>query len=342
MLDEQYGTRDKRGNWKPFKVIEYPPVITWPPRPVKFAKWLLGFPGFIMPWNIFYALVAVGVWWMLPPIETFETFRVSWIAYIWAINLVLVTGFFGFFHWRLYMRRTQDNAFKYNAKWLATDSPHYFLKSQIRDNLFHTYVSGVSFWTAWEAVTLWLYANHYIPEVSFSEHPVYCSLMFFVVVLWRDIHFYAVHRLIHWPPLYKLAHHVHHRNVNIGPYSGLSMHPIEHLLYFSCVVLHWVVASHPLNAMYNLVHAGMSPAPGHTGFDQIVFDKGTLVELPGHDHYLHHKHFECNYADGVFPFDKWFGTFFDGTPASQAKMEARFAERLRRIEEKQARKEARQ
>ena len=30
-------------------------------------------------------------------------------------------------------------------------------------------------------------------------------------------------------------------------------------------------------------------------------------------HYLHHKYFEVNYADGIFPLDKLFGTFHDGT-----------------------------
>jgi sterol desaturase/sphingolipid hydroxylase (fatty acid hydroxylase superfamily) len=338
MLDEKYGSRDKRGDWKPFKVIEYPPVIAWPPKPLKFVKWLFGYPGFILPWNLFYALVAVGVWFILPPMETFRTFAIGWIAYIWAINLAIVTCFFGFFHLWLYVHRKQESEFKYNARWLATDSSSFFLNNQTFDNLFYTYVSGVTFWTAWEAATLWLYANQYIPQVSYSDHPIYCTALFFVVVLWRDIHFYLVHRLIHWPPLYRLAHHVHHRNANIGPYSGLSMHPVEHFLYFSCVVFNWVVASHPVNALYNIIHAGMSPAPGHTGFDQMIVGDDKLVDLVGHDHYLHHKYFECNYADGVFPLDKWFGTFNDGTPESQAKMEARFRERARKAAEREARK----
>ena len=331
MVDEKYGRRDRRGDWKPFKLWEYPPVIVWPPRPKAFLKWMFGLPGFIFPYNLIFALVAVGYWFILPPIETFQTFELGWIAYIWAINIVIVTVFFGFFHVVLYSRRSQGKEFKYNAKWLATDNKLFFGNSQLRDNLFYTYVSGVTVWTAYLAVSLWLYANHLVPWAEWAENPVWIVAMFFIVSIWRDVHFYMIHRLIHWPPLYKLAHHVHHRNVNIGPFSGLAMHPVEHLFYFSCVLLNWVVASHPVNAIHNLVHAGMSPAPGHCGFDQMILandaDDPKLLDLVGWDHYLHHRYYEVNYADGVFPLDKWFGTFHDGSDEAHARMLARFKAR---------------
>jgi sterol desaturase/sphingolipid hydroxylase (fatty acid hydroxylase superfamily) len=44
-------------------------------------------------------------------------------------------------------------------------------------------------------------------------------------------------------------------------------------------------------------------------------------------HYLHHKHFECNYADGAIPLDKWFGTFHDGSQEAAEAMKARFLAR---------------
>ena len=45
------------------------------------------------------------------------------------------------------------------------------------------------------------------------------------------------------------------------------MHPIEHLLYFSVVLIHWVVPSHPLHFLFNAQHTALTPAPGHTGFE---------------------------------------------------------------------------
>ena len=35
--------------------------------------------------------------------------------------------------------------------------------------------------------------------------------------------------------MYKYIHSVHHRNTDIEPFAGLSMHPLEHLYYFSCL-----------------------------------------------------------------------------------------------------------
>ena len=37
-------------------------------------------------------------------------------------------------------------------------------------------------------------------------------------------------------------------------------------------------------------------------------------------HYLHHKYFECNYGDLTIPFDKWFGSFHDGSKELDEKL----------------------
>ncbi|WP_353816990.1 hypothetical protein [Mesorhizobium sp.] len=52
--------------------------------------------------------------------------------------------------------------------------------------------------------------------------------------------------MLHWGPLYNYVHSLHHRNVNVGPWSGMSMHPIEHIIYMSSVVIHVVLPSHPI------------------------------------------------------------------------------------------------
>jgi sterol desaturase/sphingolipid hydroxylase (fatty acid hydroxylase superfamily) len=96
--------------------------------------------------------------------------------------------------------------------------------------------------------------------------------------------------------------------------------------------------SHPLHAIFNLVHAALAPAPGHVGFDKLVVGKAKAIETDSYDHYLHHKHFECNYADGVIPLDKWFGTFHDGSPHAEEAMKKRFRERARKQAEKRARR----
>jgi len=159
--------------------------------------------------------------------------------------------------------------------------------------MFWTLVSGVPVWTAYEVLLLWAYASgHFIHEVGF----------------------YFAHRSLHWPPLYKLAHKLHHRNTNPGPWSGLSMHPIEHIIYFSSILLFFVIPAHPIHMINLASRLGLAPAQGHTGFDRIQTGENASMDISYYAHYLHHKYFEVNYADGMVPLDKWFGSFHDGSP----------------------------
>lgn len=330
MDDAVYGSRNARGEWAPFRRIEYPKVFVWPARPRAFLRWLFGNPGYILPWNLLYALMAAVVWlYLTPSLETTRTFAPGWIALILVRNAALTAAFFGAWHLRLYVQRAQGRSFKFNPRWPATDSGVFLFRSQTLDNVVRTFASGVTIWTAYEAVTLWAFANGHIPYVSYAEHPVYCTLVMLAIPLWREFHFYLVHRLLHWDPLYKLAHKTHHHNANPGPWSGLAMHPVEHVLYFSAALIHWIVPSHPVHAIYNLVHLGMAPAPGHAGFDKVVVGEGKVIDVPCHAHYLHHKYFECNYADGAIPLDKWFGTFHDGSDEAQKAMWARMVAKRR-------------
>merc|ERR1712070_687776 len=83
-----------------------------------------------------------------------------------------------------------------------------------------------------------------------------------------------------------------------------SMHPIEHLFYYSCTLWTCLLSVHPLHFLYTKCHADVSPIGGHGGHGE---------PTPGSDyHFLHHHKFECNY--GVpFPinFDKIFGTWVE-------------------------------
>ena len=151
--------------------------------------------------------------------------------------------------------------------------------------------------------------------------------MFFLVPFIHEVGFYFAHRLMHWPPLYKIAHNLHHRNINPGPWSGLSMHPIEHVIYFSSILLFFLIPSHPIHMINLASRLGVAPAQGHTGFDRVVMGEEASMDTSYFAHYLHHKYFEVNYSDGMVPLDKWFGSFHDGTPEANEAMKAR---RLRR------------
>ena len=164
------------------------------------------------------------------------------------------------------------------------------------------------------------YASGKIPFIEFNESPIYFFLILLLIPAFRDAHFYLVHRFLHFKFMYKIAHSVHHRNINPGPWSSLSMHPIEHLLYFSGVIVHWLILSHPLHAIYHLFHAGLGSANGHIGFKQMLLNDKHAIDLSNYNHYLHHKYFEVNYGNLMIPFDQWFGTYHDGSKELHEKM----------------------
>ena len=91
--------------------------------------------------------------------------------------------------------------------------------------------------------------------------------MTFAVFWIESVHFYANHRLLHVDPLYKWAHALHHRNVNTGPWSGISMHPLEHVLYLSLPFVFLVIPGSPFIATFSIVYLLLSPSPSHSGFD---------------------------------------------------------------------------
>ncbi len=124
MDDAAYGERNTRGVWKPLAPIVYPPVFVWPARPVAFLKWLLGYPGFILPWNLLYVLLSIVLWlYLTPSLETMRSLGVGWIGYLLLRNTVIAIGFYGAFHLRLYVLKAQSGNFKFNPKWLAIEQP---------------------------------------------------------------------------------------------------------------------------------------------------------------------------------------------------------------------------
>jgi sterol desaturase/sphingolipid hydroxylase (fatty acid hydroxylase superfamily) len=327
-MDEAlYGQRSARGEWTPNRRASFGPLFDLPVKPVAIARWLVAFPGYLFGWNTLYAAVAIAAYrFATPSTATTRTLLGGWVLLVLLRNLAVAVAWYGAFHLRLYIRRSQDTRFKYNARW-PRESERFLLGSQTRENMLLTLASGVPIWTAYEVVTLWLFANRHITWLSWSQHPVWFVVMMLLIPLWRELHFYTTHRLIHVPRLYKTIHALHHRNTNPGPWSGMSMHPIEHVLYFSAVLIHWVVPSHPIHAMYTLFHLAMAPVPGHSGFEKVEFGEQRALDTGCLNHYLHHKYFEVNYSDGAIPLDRWFGSFHDGSPEAHAKMKQRLAAR---------------
>ncbi len=303
-------------NWNPDLPIPTSPVFSWPPRPLAALKWLSSEWLAISAMVLEFAL-AFAVWEFLQPdAEEMKTFAFGWILQIYIRNLVFLSLIAGGLHIYLYSFRKQGSILKYDPRDLAKENRRFAFRSQVYDNMFWSLASGVAFWTAYEAVYYWAAANSFVPTVTFIQNPVWFVAWFLLIPIWSSLYFYWIHRALHWPPLYRLAHSVHHRNINVGPWSGISMHPVEHIIYFSSILIHAVVASHPVHVMFHLYIQALDPAFSHSGFDGLVLKDKKRMELGDFFHQLHHRFFDCNYGTSEMPWDRWFNSFHDGTAAS--------------------------
>ena len=328
LIELKFGRRDRKGNYKPNKRVQYPPVFVWPLQPLAAAKWLIAIPGYFLPWNTLYVIIGLLVWFALsPPLALYADPNFGLGVILFLRNSLLVALYFGAFHYHLYIRRAQNSEFKFNPHWPSKKSKQFMFNNQTIDNVILTFLSGVTIWTAFEMGILWIAANNFITLINPSESLFYFFSMIFLIHFWRDLHFYLIHRIIHFRPLYNIAHRIHHKNTNPGPWSGLAMHPIEHVFYFSCALLYLFFPFHPAFVIVTLVHAGLSPAPGHVGFERIKISEKDSFDSDSHAHYLHHKYFECNYADGILPLDRWFGTLHDGSRETHERLRARLKEK---------------
>ncbi|MDA0674933.1 MAG: sterol desaturase family protein [Proteobacteria bacterium] len=329
MTDTSAGARDRAGDWWPADPIQMPAPFVWPPRPVAVLRWLFGYPGYLWPLNALYLAIATATWFFLTPeLAAMRTFEAGWVAAVFGRNVALAIVVYGGLHGYLYVLKAQGTRFKYTSRPQATKSRAFLFGSQVWDNVFWTLTSGVTVWTAYEVITLWAFANGFLPFGGWAANPVWFGVLLAAVPFVHNLHFYLIHRLLHWRPLYDAAHYLHHRNVNPAPWSGLSMHPLEHLVYFSGVLVLWAIAPHPIHGLFLLQLVALAPALGHCGFDRVVLGGERALMANTGFHYLHHKHFECNYSGELLPIpDKWFGTFHDGSDEAHARLKERLTRR---------------
>jgi len=302
----------KSWNWHPNIPIRTSPLFEFPPNPVAIVKW---FAGAWLPVTEFgvYLLLAMGVWfWLAPPLVQMETLAVEWVSAIWARNALMMTAFATLLHLWLYTWKRQGNHTRYMRSTPTMKHRRFFLGDQLKDNVFYTLVSGVAVWTVYETVVWLAYANGIIPAITFSNSPVWFVLLFPLIAVWQAFYFYWVHRLLHWKPLYDRFHSVHHRNITIGPWSGLSMHPVEHLLYLSSLFVMLVVPSHPVHMLFLAYWLTLATATSHSGYQELVVGNYRTT-IANFFHQLHHRYFSCNYGNVDMPLDRWFGSFNDGT-----------------------------
>jgi sterol desaturase/sphingolipid hydroxylase (fatty acid hydroxylase superfamily) len=141
----------------------------------------------------------------------------------------------------------------------------------------------------------------------------YFAASLVLMVLVHDAYFYWTHRLLHWKPLYRRVHHVHHRSTSPTPWAAYAFHPLEALVQAGVyVVIVFLIPAHPLALGLFLLYMIVRNVLGHLGFE--VFGRGFAGHpltrwhtTPTH-HDLHHRRGHGNYGLYFSFWDELLGT----------------------------------
>ena len=330
MDDTLFGTRDAQGHWSPNTPAQPTPIWQKPFSARKVIAWL---PSYLWPWNAFH--MATALLWVLVLIPSWDSLStLSWgnFFYLYALNAAGLALFLGSFEMIYYVRRKQGTRFKYNPNFPSEHrSGVFWFKSQNIDNAMRSLLSTVPLWTLVELVMLWAYANSWAVWLPWTTHWLWLSVLVLLAPAIHEIYFFFLHRALHWGPLYKRIHSVHHHSQNPSPWSSLSMHPGEGFPYMAEAWLHLLIPSNPVCAYFTLHSVGFGAVNGHLGFEKFELTETKTLESHAYMHYLHHKLFEVNYGgDGLVPLDKLFGTWHDGSPEAETAFRKRIVEKKRR------------
>jgi len=129
----------------------------------------------------------------------------------------------------------------------------------------------------------------------------------------HDGYFYALHRFLHWGPLYRLAHQVHHRSTHPTPFAAFAFHPVEAVLEAGILpLLAFLLPWRPLDlGLFALASLSLNVL-GHLGHE--VFKPGwashpLLGWLNSSTHHnMHHQYVRGHYGLYSNVWDRCFGT----------------------------------
>ncbi len=129
----------------------------------------------------------------------------------------------------------------------------------------------------------------------------------------HDAYFYWAHRLLHWRPLFRLAHFAHHRSTSPTPFAAFAFHPLEAALHYGFVPL--VALFVPLHVMalffFGIVMTALN-VYGHSGIELsprsfVGTRLGRFLLTPTH-HDMHHSSVDYNFGFYTNIWDRLMGT----------------------------------
>lgn len=128
------------------------------------------------------------------------------------------------------------------------------------------------------------------------------------LMVWNEVHFYAMHRLLHTKPLYRHVHAEHHQSIVVTPFAGWRFHWFEALLLGAVMPLAMIV--HDFSVWSLLMLPPLSLFWNTVGHSNAMPQWPMLAWLAGASqrHAAHHRLVKGNYGFAMPYLDRWLGT----------------------------------
>lgn len=149
---------------------------------------------------------------------------------------------------------------------------------------------------------------------DFSEYSTfYYAFTFVVLFFFHDAYFYWIHRLMHWPVLFRSVHLVHHKSTNPSPWTAYAFHPFEAMLEAAIIpLMTFIVPVHVSVIGLLMLFQIFYNVYGHLGYELFPrrFHKTWIGRYVNTSvaHNQHHGKFHGNYGLYTLIWDRWFGT----------------------------------
>lgn len=188
---------------------------------------------------------------------------------------------------------------------------------QIKDEIITTLLSFFAS-TAFTIVLLYCRDNGLTRFYVAEKIGWYEVLTIIIVIILSDAWFYWCHRAMHHPRLYKYVHALHHKSLDVNPFTSTSFHVVETLVLTAWVLPLAMVMPLSMAALGIIqVIGNVNNLKSHLGYELFpaFFSKVPpfTMLVTATNHSLHHTQYNGNYGLFFRFWDRICGTELDAT-----------------------------
>jgi len=191
-----------------------------------------------------------------------------------------------------------------------------FSPKQLRHELLYTGVTFVA-GTASAGVVILLHSMGKTRIVDDAAPSPLLLVWIVGMIVFNDGWFYAWHRFLHTPKMFRLVHAVHHKSVDVNPFSSYSFHAFEGFILGAWIVPAAIFLPIPMPALALVQVLGLlNNVNSHLGYELLP---SWWIKIPPFKwtasstyHNLHHQKLKGNYALFFRFWDRLLGTEIAG------------------------------